>query len=245
MSGRGSREGEAAQEGADTRARLIRGFSHDVKNPLGAADGYAQMLEDGMFGPLNEDQQRGIGRIRRSLHAALELVEELADLTRADAGQLELRHDLVDARTIVGEVAGKHRARAENAGLTLSHSEPAEPVMTVTDPVRVRRVLGHLIENATRYAEQGTIAIAVSRATWDRTPRDCVVIDVTDSGPGIPLEERESMFEAYARGGGRRNGIGLGLAIGRRIARALGGDLTVTSAPEDGTTFRLWLPAVE
>lgn len=265
MSGRAGRDIEKPEDGAgstapaaaqsreqpsarpatalEQRVRLIRGFSHDVKNPLGAADGYAQMLEDGMYGPLNEDQQRSVNRIRRSLHAALELIDELAELTRAEAGQLEVRREALDVREIVREVVEENQARAVSAGLTLTLHEPPTDMIADTDAGRVRRILSNLISNAIKFTEHGGVRVTLGCADREQTGMRCIVVDVADTGPGIALEDRERVFEEFARVGERANGAGLGLAISRHVARALAGEITVLNTQDGGATFRLWLPA--
>ena len=250
---RARRDLESAME---SRARLVRGFSHDVKNPLGAADGYLELLEIGLKGELTDSQKESVAHSRRSIRSALELIEELVELARAEAGQLALRREAVDLSAMANEATEAYRAKIESAGLTLEGEiDSALPPVT-GDPDRIGQILSNLISNAVNYTpEGGRVTIRTRRcnapAEADRPPRRQpgsepaagVCIDVIDTGPGIPEDKREAIFEEFTRlapEAGR--GTGLGLAISRRLARLMGGDLTVESEVGRGSTFTLWLP---
>jgi PAS domain S-box-containing protein len=224
-----------------SRARLLRGFSHDVKNPLGAADGYMQLLEDGVLGTVNEEQERGIGRARRALGAALQLIEDLVQLARAEAGQIEIRPEPVDVREIAREMAEEYRAQAEARGLEIVYERSNRFPLIVSDSARIRQVLGNLMANAVKYTQRGTIRVATALRHRAATGT-CAVISVSDTGPGIPADKEHLLFQEFARlDPATATGAGLGLAISRRVARALGGDVTFERGGQ-GATFVLWLP---
>jgi PAS domain S-box-containing protein len=233
------RRREEVERVTESRTRLMRGFTHDVKNPLGAADGYAQLLQDGILGELSPKQADSIGRIRRSIHASLNLIQDLLELAKAEAGQLELERVRVDAAAIVCEAADDFRAQAGAAGLTLEvHAR--EPLPAVTDPTRVRQILSNLLSNAVKYTPEGRITVEAAPPTGDSGK---IAIRVIDTGPGIPEEKRELIFQEFTRlEPAAQQGAGVGLAISRRIARLLGGDITVESAPGGGSAFTFWLP---
>lgn len=228
----------------ESRARLMRGFSHDLKNPLGAADGYAQLLEEGLIQDADK-QRESVGRIRTSIGSALRLIEDLLELTRVEAGQLESRNDPVDVAAVVREVADDYRAQAAAAGLEIVVDDTASPAPVIgTDQHRVRQVLGNLVSNAVKYTPRGgRIGILAGvRSREGFSP--AVAVDVWDTGPGIEPDRREEIFHEFTRlHPDSADGAGLGLAISRRIARALGGDLTVADGPDRvGARFTLWLP---
>ena len=227
----------------ESRARLIRGFSHDLKNPLGAADGYAALLEEGIMGQLEPRQHEGIARIRSSLQASLGLIEDLLELARAEAGQIELHPQMSDIGLLAREVADAHRAQAAAAGLELEVRVPDDALETETDPVRVRQVLGNLVTNAVKYTQAGRIrVVAEARAEGPGAGRS-IVVSVSDTGPGIPPEMHEQVFAEFERlDHDTKQGAGIGLAISRRLARLLGGDITVESELGKGSTFTFWLP---
>jgi signal transduction histidine kinase len=229
----------------ESRARLMRGFSHDVKNPLSAADGYLQLLDEGLMGPLTEQQRRAVQRASRSIGGALNLVDDLVELARAEAGQLEIARDPTDLLQVVAEAVDEYHAQAEARGLGLYIDAPAEFPLVYTDGRRVRQILGNLISNAVKYTREGSATVRLRMPATDPTDeRDRhVVIEVEDTGPGIPAEQQRRLFEEFVRlDTGAATGAGLGLAISNRLARALGGQLTVSSEPGRGSTFGLVLP---
>jgi signal transduction histidine kinase len=228
----------------ESRTRLMRGFTHDVKNPLGAADGYAQLLEDGILGELSAKQVESIGRIRRSIQTSLHLIHDLLELARAEAGQIELESVSTDVAELAREAVEDFRAQATAAGLGLEVRAdvtlPAE-----TDPARVRQILSNLLSNAVKYTPEGRVTVEADVRPKGGASGDsrCIAIRVTDTGPGIPAEKQETIFQEFTRlDPEAQHGAGVGLAISRRIARHLGGDITVESEVGRGSTFTLWLP---
>lgn len=229
------------------RDRLIRGFSHDIKNPLGAADGFAELMELGIIREASK-QREALARIRRSISTALRLIEDVLDLARAEAGQLQLRLAPVDVRDIVTETADDYRAKAAAVGIDLSVDIVDRLPWAHSDAARIHQILGNLISNAIKYASAGG-AIGVRISPASRWPggrvADWLKVEVWDRGPGIPLASLDRVFDEFTRlePDGGQEGSGLGLAISRRIARALGGELTVESRLGEGSRFILWLPA--
>jgi signal transduction histidine kinase len=227
------------------RARFMRGVSHDLKNPIHAIDGHAQLLEDQVRGPLNDAQRDSVARIRRSARAMLGLIEDMLELARAEAGQLTVKLDRVVLRDVVHDVVEEHRAAAQFAGLTLvQRNDDAQTILT-TDPVRVAQVLGNLLSNAIKYTPAGGhIEVSTEVPSGRGNNGDGrLAIHVADDGPGIPSDKREEIFGEFTRlGAADRPGAGLGLSIGRRIARLLGGDVTVAGRDGHGSRFTLWLP---
>jgi signal transduction histidine kinase len=240
---------EEIAEVMESRSRLMRGFSHDVKNPLGAADGYAALLEEGIHGELPPEQRQVVGRIRRSIRNALALIEDLHELARAEAGHIELACEPVDVGAVVGELAEDYRASAAAAGLSLrAEVEPGLPRVT-GDVVRVRQVLGNLLSNAVKYTDRGGVTVRATRRGAGRPDGAAAAADawvtvaVADTGPGIPRDQQRRLFREFSRlHEGEKPGAGLGLAISQRVARALGGVITVDSEAGRGAEFTLWVP---
>ncbi len=228
----------------ESKARLIRGFSHDIKNPLGAADGYAQLLVDGLMGELTAKQAESIGRIRAGIATALSLINDVVEFSRAESGQMEVRQSPFNADALVREVIEEHRAEAERSGARLMAGELAGGQITC-DAIRIRQILGNLVINAIKYAGgDSPIVLSVRRSDGVVDESSRILFAVADEGQGIPVEKQHLLFEEFQRlHMGKKEGSGLGLAISRRIARVLGGDLTVESAAGRGSTFTLWIPA--
>jgi signal transduction histidine kinase len=228
-----------------SRARLMRGVSHDLKNPIHAIDGHAQLLEEELRGPITPEQRDSIARIRRSARALMGLIQDLLELARAEAGQLAVKVDRVVLRDVVRDAVEEHRAAAEAAGLALVHADDDSETILATDPARVTQVLGNLLSNAIKYTPHGG-RIEVSTEMLSRRDGDDgarLAIHVVDDGPGIPADKYEEIFGEFTRlDGADKPGAGLGLSIARRVARLLGGDVTVSGGQERGARFTLWLP---
>ena len=233
---------------SENRSRLIRGITHDVKNPLGAARGHLQLLLSGIVTE-PERVRRGIERSDRAIGAAAEIIDDLLALARADEGRLPLSPVRSDLTALVRETAEDQRPEAARAGIALE-VEIRDPVVPViTDPRRVREIVRNLISNALKYTpEGGAVTVRLreaGNARAGRGDRRWLAIDVIDTGEGIPPGDRERIFHEFLRlepGDDRIGGSGLGLAISRRIARLLGGDIEVESEVGVGSAFSLWLP---
>lgn len=229
----------------ESRERLMRGFSHDLKNPLGAADGHAQLLEAGYAGDITEAQHDSVLQIRRSIRSALGLIEDLLQLAKTEAGHLDVQRKPIDLRETVRDVADAFRPQCQAKGLAMDVQLPDDFPPIESDAARVRQVVGNLVSNAIKYTPAGSVAIRLGVRNNPASPRPgpCVAVDVADTGPGIPESKRHLLFQEFVRLEPQTaTGAGIGLTISRRIARALGGDITVESEAGRGTTFTLWLP---
>lgn len=229
-----------------SRERLLRGITHDLKNPLGAADGYTQLLQEGVEEEPGPGQLWMLERIRSCHATALQLIGELLDLSQAESGTLRVALGPVDVGEIARAAAAEFEGSARAAGhaFTVYTAEP--PLACVTDEGRVLRIVGNLLSNAAKYTPPpGRIVLeAVDSEGRGPAGEGGVALRVRDTGPGIPPEEREAIFGEFHRlHDGGTAGHGLGLATSRRIARLLGGDVTVDDAPGGGAMFTLWLPA--
>jgi signal transduction histidine kinase len=228
-----------------SRSRLIRGFSHDVKNPVGAADGYAALLTEGIYGDLTVQQLEAVGHLRRSIHSALALIDDLHELARAETGRLVVTRERIDVNALLLDLVLEYEAAARSGGLTLStRLDPQLPEVT-TSSIRVQQIVSNLLSNAIKYTREGSVTVEtlVHDADPEGMPGDWIQIRVSDTGPGIPHDKQEYIFEEFSRiGPHEKSGAGLGLAISRLLARALGGQITVESSPGMGSHFTLWLP---
>lgn len=225
-----------------SRTRLMRGFTHDLKNPIGAADGHAALLEDGLLGDLTEDQLRSVKRIRAALRNALQLIDDLNEFAKAETGRIAIDAAPVQVNDIARELAEQYRDIAEQAGITVDLELQKVPIIT-SDHDRIRQILANLLSNALKYTPQGG-HVVVRTAVQQREAGGCVVVEVEDNGKGIPADRLHLLFEEFERiDPGGTPGLGLGLAISRRVAHALGGDIDVRSERDRGSCFTLWLPA--
>lgn len=230
----------------ESRARLMWGFSHDVRNPLSAADGHSWLLESGRIGQLNAQQRESIQGIRRALRTSVGLIDDLLELARAESGELKFESVETDVAKAAREVAEDFRAQALAVGIDLQVNVP-EGLQAETDPVRLRQILANLLSNAVKYAPQSQVTIdAELRHSGGPQAGTWVTLSVTDTGPGIAEDMQEMVFQEYIQlDSDRRYGAGIGLAISRSIAQRLGGDLNVESEVGRGSRFILWMRASE
>jgi signal transduction histidine kinase len=228
-----------------SRERLIRGFSHDLKNPLGAADGYAALVADGIFGEVNAAQRGSIESLRSSIRRALVLIDDLHELARTETGVVALRRESVHVGELVRSLYEEYRGAAHASGLALGVDVAGELPVLVTDGGRLRQIVGNLLSNAIKYTQAGSVTLrARTRACAQGAEGNgWVYLDVIDTGIGIPPDKRTVIFEEFSRlGNSDKPGAGLGLAISERLAEALGGRILVESEMGAGSTFTVQLP---
>ena len=229
----------------ESRSRLMRGFSHDVKNPIGAARSYADLLLQGIYGELNADQRTSIGRMRRCMHQAISLIIDLHELARVETGNLKLSPEPVDLGELVFGLAEDYQASASSSGLIFTAAVADDvPVLQSSRP-RVRQIIANLLSNAIKYTDAGSVNVSAIRRSVGPCNEngDWIAVACADTGRGIPHEKLDFIFEEFGRiDDNEKTGAGLGLAISRLLAENLGGQLTVTSDVGRGSTFTLWLP---
>lgn len=233
---------------AQNRSRLIRGITHDLKNPLGGARGHLQLVRSGVVEDPDR-RQESLERAERAIDTALEIISDLLGLSKAEAGDLSLAREPTNIPAVVGEAVEDQKAESEKRGLTLEVDPLRDPPRIETDPRRVREIVRNLVSNAVKYTPEGgsvTVRIqARGRHRGREKKRRWVTVDVHDTGPGIAPGDQERIFEEFTRlegGEAKVEGTGLGLAISRHVARLLGGDIDVESEVGRGSTFTLWLP---
>jgi signal transduction histidine kinase/DNA-binding response OmpR family regulator len=231
-------EQAAVLEGAMTeRSRFFASMSHELRTPLNAILGYGELLQEGVYGDLTPTQGGTLERVVRSARHLLELVNDVLDISKMEAGKLEMFPEPTELALLLRDVAGTVELQARNKKLELE-IRPGEPVHVVTDPGRVRQIVLNLLSNAVKFTDAGSVRVTVSSAgRWAE-------VRVEDTGPGIAPEDHERVFQEFEQTGGSagRGGTGLGLPISRRLAGLLGGSLSLHSTPGEGSAFTLRLP---
>jgi signal transduction histidine kinase len=228
----------------DSRSRLMRGFSHDVKNPLGAADGFAALLASGVYGDLSSAQQQGIDRIRNSIRNSLTLIDDLHDFVRAEAGHVSLRPTPTDVGVLVQSMGLQYEAAATAKGLSLKVTVAADLPSANIDAARLRQIIANLLGNALKYTDAGFVELRATMSS-DGARGNGVTVEVADTGCGIPMEKQNYIFEEFSRLHSTSHpGAGLGLSISKLLAEALGGRISVRSTQGAGSIFTLWVPTV-
>jgi signal transduction histidine kinase/DNA-binding response OmpR family regulator len=228
-----------AERASKFKDRFLSTMSHELRTPLNAVMGFSDLLADKRYGELNERQQRYVSHINTGGKHLLKLINDILDLSKIEAGRLELSFEDLSVETIFGEVVSALRPLAEKHTHTLSsHAKPGLSVHA--DATRFKQVLMNLVGNAVKFTpEGGRIDLEAQQVERE------VQVKVRDNGPGIPAEEQKRIFEAFYRlqkSGEGVEGTGLGLAITESLVKLQGGSLGIESEPGRGSCFYFSLP---
>lgn len=233
---------QRAEASAHAKSRFLATVSHEVRTPLNGVLGMAELLA---ATPLEAEQLAYVEAIQTSGRALTALIDEVLDLSRIEAGRLDLAADPFDVVALVEAVVELLAPRAQEKGLEIAALvSPEVSTSLVGDAARLRQVLINLAGNAVKFTERGGVGLKVERSTAGG-----IVFTVLDSGPGVPPDRRSAIFDEFERGatGSTRSesGTGLGLSIARRLVRLMGGEITLSDRPGGGSvfTFEAHLPA--
>jgi signal transduction histidine kinase len=232
---------ERLREEQASRQELLAVVGHELRTPLTVIAGYARLLLAEEVGALNAEQRRFLGEAQRACQKLDSLVARLLEAVREPAGAV-LALESAPLAPLVEEVAAALRPLLERRGLRLAVSMDAAHAYARFDRTALGQVLTNLLGNAIRYAKpRGTIEIAARPVARAGLP--FLEVSVADDGPGIAPEDRERVFQPWARGSDPAGGLGLGLAICRRLVEAHGGEIAVCERPGGGARFAFTLPA--
>jgi signal transduction histidine kinase len=238
-------ESEEARHRADEANRAKTEFlavmSHELRTPLNAIAGYADLLEIGIHGPLNESQREAVARIQRSERHLLGLINDVLNFAKLEAGHVHLELGPVAVHETLSTLEALVAPQVQARDLAYRYVPCTPDITMYADPEKVRQILLNLLSNAIKFTDSGG-RIVVSCTTSE----DDVLLHVDDTGPGIPGDKLERIFEPFVQlqpGRTRTHeGTGLGLAISRDLARAMHGEIAVESTVSGGSRFTLALP---
>ena len=231
---------EELEKAMNARSRFYASMSHELRTPINAILGYSTLLLENIYGPLSEKQAEGIQRTHKAAKHLLELVNDVLDLSKIEAGKIDLKLQPVTFPDLLEDLFVTVRPLADDRGSTLSLEHEGESRSLTTDPRRVRQILLNLLSNAIKFG-QGK-PIRVRSAARDDGGHE---IEVIDQGVGIAQSDVERIFDEFVqigKGAHQQEGTGLGLPISKRLAELLHGTLEVESTPGRGSLFRLVLP---
>jgi signal transduction histidine kinase len=245
------------------KSEFLANVSHELRTPLNAIVGFVDLLRDGVYGDLSPRQVNPVDRIAASAAHLRNLVDQILDIAKMAAGRMEFHPEPVDLRPFVMDVASEFEALVSERGLNLSLAVGGSLPRVRTDPTHLRQILVNLLGNAVKYTTTGGIAVRArliderdsGRALGAPSPAGApqgglawIALQIADSGIGIAPSDLARVFEEFEqvnagpRGDSMHRGTGLGLPISRRLARLLGGDITVESELGKGSTFTVWIP---
>jgi signal transduction histidine kinase len=231
---------EQAEQANAVKSQFLASMSHELRTPLNAIINFSKFLFDGLLGPVTDQQKDSLGKVVESAKHLLALINDVLDISKIEAGALQLfvesdidvREVLMNARDMAIALVGDNQVAVK---LEIDKDLPT----ILGDRARIRQIVLNLVSNASKFTEQGEVAIVGKRRG------DAVEISVKDSGPGVAPDEHEAIFETFRQsdaGLRQGKGTGLGLPISRRLAEAHGGKLWLESQPGNGATFYVELP---
>ena len=243
---RGARQ--AVEEANRAKSAFVANMSHEIRTPLNAILGFAQVLErDGSLTARQADQVHTISRSGRHL---LSLINDILDMSRIESGKMNLRLTNFSLHGLFDDLELMVRSRADAKGLhIIVERQESVPAYVSADDAKLRQILINLMGNAVKFTKVGGVALraradAIAASSTDGTAAKMLIVEVEDSGPGIPEEDRETIFHAFrqSEAGVESGGTGLGLAISKRLTEMMGGELTVESRVGEGSCFRVCVP---
>jgi adenylate cyclase len=235
-----SRELEVASE---HKSQFLAGMSHELRTPLNAIIGLTEMMVTNAARFGTEKALEPLGRVHRAGSHLLGLINQVLDLSKIEAGKLELNAEPTNLAPLIDEVIGTARPLAEQNKNRLVVEAEGNPGTVTVDPMRLRQILLNLLSNACKFTKEGEVALRVRKVADGRS---WIEFTVSDTGIGMTAEQQAKLFEEFSQADAdtarRFGGTGLGLAISRKLARMMGGDVTVASEPGKGSVFTVRLP---
>jgi signal transduction histidine kinase len=232
------------QSFSENKSQFIANVSHELRTPLNAIIGLTEMMVTNAARFGTEKAQEPLKRVKNAGTHLLGLINQVLDLSKIEAGKLELNPTSVDLRPLIDEVVGTARQLAEQNKNRLVVDAPDNLGALTVDPMRLRQILLNLLSNACKFTKQGEVKLRARKLV---DGRGWIELAVADSGIGMTAEQLGKLFQEFTQADAstaqRFGGTGLGLAISRKLARIMGGDVTVTSEPGRGSVFTVRLPA--
>jgi signal transduction histidine kinase len=229
-----------AEDANQAKSKFLANMSHELRTPLNAVIGYSEMLQEDMREMSYTEFLPDLERIEKAGRHLLQLINDILDLSKIEAGQAELFLEWFDVNTLVEEVIGLIRPLLDKNNNALEISRTENIGHMYADQMKVRQCLFNLLSNATKFTENGTVSVALDHL------EDQIVFRVSDTGLGMSADQLKRIFEPFTQADlsttRKYGGTGLGLSITQRFCEMMGGNISVISKIGDGSTFTMWLP---
>ena len=233
-----------AESANKAKSQFLANMSHELRTPLNAIIGYSEMLKEELSGVADSDSLEDLNKIHAAGTNLLVLINDVLDLSKVEAGKMQLYVEDIKVRILIKEAVDTVKPMAEKKGNELIVHCPDGMGTIETDIAKLRQSLLNLLSNAVKFTQQGKVELSVLRSVQDQ--QDWITFSVKDTGIGMSEEQLEKVFIAFSQVDSsytrEHSGTGLGLTISRSFARLMGGDISVTSKPGDGSQFQLALP---
>ncbi len=222
------------------KSEFLASMSHELRTPLHTIIGFSELLAEELEGPLNQKQRRFVDHIHTDSLHLLELINDILDLSKIEAGRLDLRPEVFDFSGVLAESVNSIRTLADAKSLNLETEVELRTALTA-DRLRVKQILVNLLSNAVKFTpDEGSIRVHALESDGN------LIVSVSDTGIGIAPDDLEAIFQEFHQAGvttkGVREGTGLGLAITKHLIELHGGTISVESTPGEGSTFQMVLP---
>ncbi|MFU8855777.1 MAG: ATP-binding protein [Deferrisomatales bacterium] len=226
------------------KSQFLANMSHELRTPMNSILGYTQLVLDEVDGPVTGEQRKSLERVEKNAQHLLRLINDILDLSKIEAGRMELEIHPFDLGQLAVEVVDDQRTLAESKGIACRAVLEAGNLRVAADPNKTREVLNNLVNNAIKFTDSGSVTVTVGPRRRDR--RVGVRLTVADTGIGIPATAQTEIFEAFKQLDGTitrtHSGTGLGLSIAKRLIEMHGGAIEVESREGEGSRFTVWLP---
>ncbi|HEU5431306.1 MAG TPA: ATP-binding protein, partial [Thermomicrobiales bacterium] len=235
-----------AEEANLAKSEFLANMSHEIRTPMTSILGFAELLADSDWSCESEKRREALGALQRNGRHLLEIIDDILDLSKVEAGQMAVERLPCATRSILQDVDELMRARAEEKGLSLEiDCEPPVPALIETDAVRLRQILINLAGNAIKFTHAGGVRLR-ARVEHDEPGRPRLCFEVSDTGIGISDEQLRRLFRPFSQADAsttrRYGGTGLGLTISKRLTELLGGEIRLASQPGHGSVVQVSLP---
>jgi len=235
---------DTAQSANAAKSAFLANMSHELRTPLNGMLGMAELIADTAT---SQSQREAANTLIGSGQQLLSVLNDVLDLSKIEAGHMQVRPEATDLAGLVRECSALFRPAAQKKGLSLTLDLGALPDRVKADPVRVRQVLSNLVANAVKFTDEGSVTVSARMDVHPDGAQEQIVVSVTDTGCGISEDAQRRLFHRFSQvddGHSRRHGgAGLGLVIARELAHRMGGDITIESAPGKGSRFTFSFPA--